>query len=145
MNTRRIVSVVMLVFVVLTFSVGQSKKNAAKQSCWHTAKTQAELNECAATDAQKADAELNRIYSALLQKLKNDPTALESLKESERQWLKYRDAQVKALHPHPEEEGSVHPMCMSSEIAELTTQRIKALQSMMHPVEGDVCAYIPNE
>jgi uncharacterized protein YecT (DUF1311 family) len=141
MNIRPTISVVVLLFLALAFSAGQSKKKIAKHSCWDTAKTQAELNDCAATDAQKADAELNRVYSALLQKLKNDAVALESLKESERQWLKYRDAQMKALHPQPEDEGSGHSMCMAIDLAELTTQRIKILQDMLHPSEGDVCAY----
>lgn len=141
MNARRAISIVVLLVVVLTCGAEQNKKETAKRSCLQTAKTQSELNECAALDARKADAELNRVYSALLEKVKNDPAALESVKESERQWLKYRDAQMKASHPHPDKEGSVHPMCWSSEIAELIEERIRTLQSMLRPVEGDVCAY----
>jgi len=130
-----------MLFLALTSATGQSKKHTPKKSCWDTSTSQAELNECAGTDIQKADAELNRLYSVLLQKLKSDAVALDSLKESERQWLKYRDAQMKALHPHPETEGSAEPMCRSSEMAELTTERIKILKNMLHPMEGDVCAY----
>ncbi len=135
------VSVVITLFVAFAFCAGQNEKKTSEQSCLHTAKTQGELNECAGVEEQKADAELNHVYSALLQKLTKDPVALESLKASELQWLKYRDAQMKALHPHPEGEGSVRPMCVSLEKAELTTQRIKALRNMLNPVEGEVCAY----
>ena len=141
MNKSKIISVAILLVAGITMSAEQSKKHSPKQSCWQTAQTQLELNECAGAGAHNADAELNRIYSAMLHKLSNDTVALESLKESERQWLKYRDAQMKALHPHPEDEGSVHPMCVSSEERDLTTERIKTLQAMLNPNEGDACAY----
>src|SRR3954468_13524609 len=103
MNTPQISSVIVVVVLAVSFSAGQTAKRQ-KQSCWDSAHTQMELNACAGSDATRADAELNRIYSLLLQKLKSDPVALSLLKESERQWLKYRDAQMKALHPHPNSE-----------------------------------------
>ena len=103
--------------------------------------SQAALNECALSDNRKADRELNHVYQALLQKISGDSIATESLKNSERAWLLFRDAQMKALHPHPNQEGSVSPMCRSSEAAELTLQRVKMLKEMLTPQEGDVCAY----
>jgi|SRR5579885_2212952 len=145
MNQRGIRVLLIAMLAVVAPCVGQSTKRAAKDSCWDTANTQAELNSCAESDAKKADAELNRIYSLLLGKLKSDPVALESMKESERQWIRYRDAEEKALHPHLEDEGSVHPMCVASELAQLTNERVKLLRRMLQPEEGDVCAYAPNE
>ncbi len=104
--------------------------------------TQAELNECGSTEFRQADAELNRVYQALMNKLTGDTAAIETLKASQRAWINFRDAQMKALHPHPDEEGSVHPMCWSLEIAELTIQRTEMLRKMLHPEkEGDVCSY----
>lgn len=141
MNERGLRVLLIVVIASVAPCLGQSAKSASSESCGQTAKTQAELNSCAVSDAKEAEAELNRIYSALLQKVKSDPVALESLKGSERQWVKYRAAQEKALHPHPEGEGSVHPMCVSLEISELTHERIKLLRRMLKPDEGDVCAY----
>jgi uncharacterized protein YecT (DUF1311 family) len=141
MNTRTTILVAFIVVLPLAFSSGQSTSRTAEQPCWNTSKTQAELNACAATDAQDADAELNRVYASLMEKLRNDPIALESLKQSQRQWIGYRDAQLKAFHPHTGKEGSAHSMCISLEVAEITSQRIKILQAMLHPSEGDVCAH----
>lgn len=103
--------------------------------------TQAALDDCARSDYRNADKELNRVYQALLQKIQGDLAATESLKNSERAWLIFRDAQMKALHPNFDKEGSASPMCASSEAAELTLQRVKMLQQMLDTKEGDVCAY----
>ena len=105
--------------------------------------TQGELNECGGTEFRKADAELNRVYTALMEKLKSDAVATESLKASERAWINFRDAQMKALHPHLNEEGSVHPMCWSLRMAELTAQRTEMLKKLLDSgkEEGDVCNY----
>jgi len=102
---------------------------------------QRDLNECSGAEFRKADAELNRVYTALMEKLKNDAVATENLKASERAWINFRDAQMKALHPHPDEEGSVHSMCWSLEMTELTVQRKEMLKRMLDPEDGDVCSY----
>jgi uncharacterized protein YecT (DUF1311 family) len=78
-----------------------------------------------------------------VQKIKGDSAATESIENSEHAWLIFRDAQMKALHPDPDQEGSVSPMCSLSQMAELTLQRVKMLQGMLSTDEGDVCAYSP--
>jgi len=103
--------------------------------------TQRELNECGGAELRKADAELNRVYVALLERLKSDPVAIENLKASERAWIIFRDAHMKALHPHPDTEGSVRPMCWALELTELTVQRTEMLKRMLGPADGDVCSY----
>ena len=145
MNRRRTKVFVILTLAFVAPCLAQRTKPAAKDSCMDTATTQKDLNLCAGSISHAADVELNRVYAALLEKLKNDPVALESLKESERQWVKYRDAEENALHPHVENEGTVHPMCVTLELAELTQERIKRLRRMLEPDEGDVCGYSPNQ
>jgi uncharacterized protein YecT (DUF1311 family) len=103
--------------------------------------SQAALDDCARSDSRNADKQLNQVYQALLQKIHGDSIATQNLRNSEHAWLIFRDAQMKALHPHPDQEGSASPMCRSSEVAELTLQRVKMLQKMLSPAEGDVCAY----
>ena len=105
--------------------------------------SQAALDACAQSDFWKADKQLDLVYQSLIQKMKGDSAATESLENSERAWLVFRDAQMKALHPHPEKEGSVSPMCRSSQMAELTLQRVKMLKHMLNTEEGNVCAYLP--
>ena len=58
-------------------------------------------------------------------------------------WINFRDAQMKALHPHLDEVGSVYPMCWSLQMAELTVQRTEMLKKMLDSEkdEGDVCAW----
>lgn len=103
--------------------------------------SQAALDDCALSDSRSAEKQLNQVYQALLQKISGDSAATEKLKNSEDAWLIFRDAQMKALHPHPDQEGSASPMCGSSQMAELTLQRLKMLKEMLNPQEGDVCAY----
>lgn len=103
--------------------------------------SQAALDDCARSDFLSSDKQLNQVYQALLQKIHGDSIATQNLKNSEHAWLIFRDAQMKALHPHFDQEGSASPMCESSEGAELTLQRIKMLQEMLSPAEGDICAY----
>jgi uncharacterized protein YecT (DUF1311 family) len=127
--------------LLLAPGLAQTASKPKTKSCGDTAMSQAAMDACAQSDFHNADNELNQVYQALVQKIKADSAATESLKNSERAWLLFRDAQMKALHPHPNQEGSVSPMCRSSQMAELTLQRVKALQAMLKTEEGDVCAY----
>ena len=68
---------------------------------------------------------------------------LASLKEAQRCWIAFRDAQLKMKYPGREQGyyGSVLPMCEMMYLTELTQDRIKALQVWIDGVEeGDVCA-----
>ena len=113
-------------------------------SCLAKAKTQLEITRCSSTDFANADGELNRVYKTLMQKMRKDPKAAETLRSSQRAWLHYRDAQLKALHPHPEQEGSSSPACYASQATQLTRDRIATLHQMLSPQEGDVCGYRPS-
>ena len=90
----------------------------------------------------KADKDLNQIYLKLLQSYKNDTVFIRSLKEAQRQWVKFRDAQVKMKYPSSRETyGSVLPMCLYYYVEELTINRIKELKPWIDGVEeGDVCS-----
>ena len=57
------------------------------------ARSQPELNRQAAKDLEKADTELNKTYEALLRKLP-DAESKEKLKQSQRAWLAFRDAEA---------------------------------------------------
>jgi len=57
------------------------------------AQSQAEMNHQAVKDFKKADAELNSAYAALMTKLP-DADSKRKLKESQRAWIAFRDAEA---------------------------------------------------
>lgn len=104
--------------------------------------TQVELNNIAKFEYEKTDKELNQVYQKLLQDYKSDTVFIKSMKEAQRQWVKYRDAQVKMKYPPYKDEGeSVLPMCRNYYLKDITTNRIKELKQWIEGVEeGDVCS-----
>jgi uncharacterized protein YecT (DUF1311 family) len=86
--------------------------------------TQAGMNEAAGKDFAQADAEMNRAYKKLITALK--PKQQKNLRESQRQWLKFRDAETK-FRSSEFEGGSAYPMVYSGHMAGLTRHRTKEL------------------
>ena len=113
-------------------------------SCFDKATTQLESNDCASRQYQEADAELNRVYKAILEKYKKDPLFIEKLRSAQRAWLAYRDAEIDAKYPHAGEGnyyGSIFPMCDSLYRAQLTEERTRKLREWLDGgEEGDACS-----
>jgi uncharacterized protein YecT (DUF1311 family) len=116
----------------------------AKAGCYDKAQTQLESNSCADEEYAEADAELNRVYKAILEKYKGDSKFIAKLREAQRAWLKYRDAELEAKFPHADEPhyyGSIFPMCDAQYRAQLTRERIVKLREWLDgPAEGDICS-----
>jgi uncharacterized protein YecT (DUF1311 family) len=91
------------------------------------AQTQAAMNAQARAEFEKADAELNKTYEALLAKLP-DAGSKQKLKESQRAWLAFRDAEA-AFAADQARGGSMAPTIRYETMTELTQQRIKQLKS----------------
>ncbi len=112
--------------------------------CFDKAVTQADLNDCAGEQFAAADAELNRVYKAILEKYKQDPLFVEKLRAAQRAWLTYRDAEIEAKYPHNKEPGhygSSIRMCYPLYQAQLTQERTKKLREWLDGAEeGDVCS-----
>jgi uncharacterized protein YecT (DUF1311 family) len=104
--------------------------------------TQEEMNINAKSEYEKTDKELNQVYQKLLQDYKSDTVFIKCMKEAQRQWIKFRDAQVKMKYPPYKDSGeSVLPMCRNHYLKELTVIRIKELKQWIDDVEeGDVCS-----
>ena len=104
--------------------------------------TQDEMNINAKLQYEKADKELNQVYNKLLQDYRSDIVFIKSMKEAQRQWIKYRDAQVKMKYPpYKDSLLSALPMCRNYYFEELTVNRIKELKQWIDEVkEGDVCS-----
>ena len=88
------------------------------------ATTQAAMNACAAADFADADRDLNRVYTQLQQRL--DTSRKTALREVQRNWLKYRDAQC-AFDAKPYAGGSMAPLARAACLSALTKQRTQVL------------------
>lgn len=91
------------------------------------AQTQAAMNAQARADFARADADLNKTYEALLKRLP-DAESKTKLKESQRAWLVFRDAEA-AFAGDQARGGSMAPTIRYATMTELTQQRIKQLKS----------------
>ncbi len=89
------------------------------------AQTQAAMNAQARAEFEQADVELNKTYEAVLKKLP-DAESKQKLKESQRAWLAFRDAEA-AFAAGPR--GSMAPTLRYATMTELTQQRIKRLKA----------------
>jgi uncharacterized protein YecT (DUF1311 family) len=108
----------------------------------NASQTQDEMNKHACTEQKEAEQQLNKIYADILSKYHADKTFIHNMKNAQRAWLSYREAQVKSLYPHKNSAkyGTVYPMCRCHSLAEITTNRIKELEQWTQGIEvGDVC------
>ena len=102
--------------------------------------TQSEINFDAGKKYQSADSNLNIVYKKILKEY-SDTTFIKNLKESQRLWVKFRDAELKMKYPNSITYGSVQPMCVSLYLTDLTNDRIKTLQTWLDGIEeGDACS-----
>ncbi len=105
--------------------------------------TQLEMNRDKGREYEKADAELNKVYQQIIEKYAHDSTFIEALRISQRNWIAFRDSELKMVYPYsyPYLYGSVHPMCVSLIMADLTNERTIRLRTWLLGVEeGDVCS-----
>jgi uncharacterized protein YecT (DUF1311 family) len=132
---NRLVPIALLLFVS-TSVVSQSKENP----CWKKAMAQSEMNHCASEDARAADAELNHVYQDLLSKTKGDANAAKKLRDAQRAWIAFRDAELRALYPAEDKQreyGSIYPMCYAKMVTAMTKDRTAELLRMLQ--DKDPC------
>lgn len=108
----------------------------ADEGC-DNASTQLALTECSAQAYQSADDELNEAYQALVSKLEASPATLEKLREAQRAWISFRDAEC-ALESSGVEGGSAQPMVRNGCLTTLTKQRTERLREHAQCEEGDL-------
>jgi len=136
--------IALLVTNITAAGSAESQQHAAK-TCIQTAYTQLEMNECASTSFQRADAELNSVFQQILKEYGDDTVFIEKLRISQRAWIVFRDAELDALFPKTGNRrrvyGSVFPMCWSYALGSLTRTRTAELRRWLNGTEeGDVCA-----
>ncbi len=106
--------------------------------------TQADMNQCTAREFQRADDEMNRVWAearAAMQRSDREtaeyrdpsdtrPGYYAALLESQRAWLRYRDAQC-LIEGYAARGGSMEPMLVSGCQRALTVARTQALRDLM--------------
>ena len=116
---------------------------ASTGSTCDNATTQVDINACMAQDYRTADAELNRQWvlnvaaakaqdKTRIAKTDKRPGYYATLLESQRAWLKFRDAQCR-IEGYAMRGGSAEPMVVSGCLAGLTRERTKQLKDMLSP------------
>ena len=103
--------------------------------------TQAEMTYAAMQDYKLADTELNETYSKILKEYKSDKVFIRNIKESQKLWIKFRDAEVKLKFPeYNSKAGSARSMCQLFLLKDLTEARTAELKKWLEGAEdGDVC------
>jgi uncharacterized protein YecT (DUF1311 family) len=130
------------IIIIILFAVPISAEN--KKSCFDTAITQLDLNNCSALELKEADDELNQVYKDIVKRNGDDKVFLDRLKAAQRAWLTFRDAELEALFPEANKQsqyGSSYPMCYAKGKATVTKERTQQLKKWITGVrEGDVCS-----
>ncbi len=103
--------------------------------------TQSELNKTAGQEYKNADKKLNEIYQLILKDYAANKPFIKNLKEAQRIWIQFRDAQVDAMFPGSAKSyGSMFPMCKGNYLTELTHQRTEALRVWLNGLpQGEAC------
>jgi uncharacterized protein YecT (DUF1311 family) len=92
------------------------------------ARTQVEMNLCAALGYEAADAEMNRAYAQLRAAVDEEERA--ALLAAQRAWLRFRDAHC-AFEAAGFRGGSMQPMIHSGCMAHVTRERTKHLKDAL--------------
>ena len=98
------------------------------------AQSQMELTERAYAEFASADAELNAVYQEIRAKYAANQKILTGLRDTQRLWIQFRDAQIKVLFPVPigghmeKGYGSMYPMLLTQFQTYLTRERTLQLR-----------------
>jgi uncharacterized protein YecT (DUF1311 family) len=103
--------------------------------------TQADMNQCAYQDYEKADKELNAVWKQALKSQEEVDKgaaemgpdyvgAVKALKKAQRAWIDYRDGQCEG-EGYAAVGGSMQPMLVSGCQATMTTARTKELRELI--------------
>jgi uncharacterized protein YecT (DUF1311 family) len=99
-----------------------------------------ELSACWSREVERAGAEMDRTYAALLEKL--PPRGAASLEKAQKLWLRFRDAHVATMYGVDDPfatYGPDYPICLSISRYVLTRDRTKELRRLLDPDREAIC------
>lgn len=122
-------------FMALTLPLAQADECADAQD-------QATMAACAEQAYRASDAELNALYHEIAQRLRDDGDTRRLLRDAERSWLAFRDAEC-GFAASAVEGGSAYPMVHAMCLDSLTKERIARLQQYLECEEGSLSCPVP--
>lgn len=133
-----------LAIAVLTATNVCAEASDAKKAtgCFATAISQYDMNVCTGQAFKKADAALNALYRQMMSRYEPADQAL--LKDSERKWLAYRDAEC-AFESNSTAGGDFHLTSEGMCWTEKTQAHIRELKAQFNCPEGDLGCNRPSK
>ena len=131
---KKITLIVLSIFLISLRLNAAEKEHPIEQRlarCTDANPTTPGMINCTEKAAEEWDAEMNRVYSALMKEYKGDDRAA-ALKESQREWIVFRDSELKAIDRIYEHlEGTMYlPMRVYSRLR-LTKERAELLANYL--------------
>jgi len=86
--------------------------------------------------------DLNKLYTKLLNKYKNNKVFVKNLIDSQKKWQSYINSQIELIYgSSPEPLGSVWRLCIKNDCKFLVNKRIDELKYLESSEEYDVCSF----
>lgn len=102
--------------------------------------SQSELNNQAKKEFRQSEKELNEIYQLVLKEYAGNKPFVQRMKEAQKLWLQFRDAQTRAMFPNePRSYGSAYPSCEAHYLKDLNEQRAATLRAWLNVTKPEQC------
>jgi len=86
--------------------------------------------------------DLNKLYTKLLNKYKNNKVFVKNLIDSQKKWQSYINSQIDLVYESsPETLGSVWRECIKNDCTYLVNNRVEELKRFEKREEYDVCSF----
>lgn len=102
------------------------------EACVEKDSTTRGMVECYAQERRRWDQEMNRAYTALLGSL--DATQKKAVTQSQRQWLKFRDAQFAAIAAVNNRQGTIWSIVAAEQAMRLVREQAERLNDQYDPL-----------
>ena len=124
----------LLIAALFAFAAAPARADE-KINCKSQDLNQMQLDQCAVQDFEKSDAKLNALYKTLISKYDAANGAL--LKDAQRKWLAFRDAEC-SYETNGTVGGTINPMMDTMCRTRMTDARVKELNTQLYCDEGDL-------
>jgi uncharacterized protein YecT (DUF1311 family) len=122
-----------IALLIAAADVQQATDDPVETACVNADQSQQGMNRCAGDAFERADKALNAMWSKVLARFGDEAKSKKLLLDSQRAWLKYRDAQCE-LAAYDNLGGSIWPLINSGCLAAATRQRTRELADL---IEGE--------
>ncbi len=134
----------MRLILILVYLVAAASFCEVRADDCASSPTQTEMDLCEDAAQKRADAELNKAYREIIERLKDNEETKQLLIASQRLWLRFRDAEC-AFMASGVEGGSIYPTIVQSCRTTMTADRIKGLAVYLKCAEGDMGCPVPSK